>query len=66
MKCRICNTDYYYGNQLEPDEPCWCGSMSSSKPVGWDEKFMAFRYYLADKILKFDEKILKMLLKERL
>lgn len=61
-KCAICQTDYYFGDHLQPDEPCWCGEMCRNfnfEDYPWREylpKIIRFRiinflYRLAEKLI---------------
>lgn len=28
-KCKICDTEYYLSDGIDPEEPCWCREMNN-------------------------------------
>jgi hypothetical protein len=53
-KCKICDTEYYSGDEIDPEEPCWCKEMNNK---GYYD-FHTFMIYIR---LKMFSKLYKML-----
>ena len=54
-KCKICETEYYLGDNIDPDEPCWCREYSTEKIYDLRTFLIHYRikiYYFLYKIIE--------------
>jgi hypothetical protein len=54
-KCKICDTDYYSGDEIDPEEPCWCKEMDCY------HKYYDYHTFMIHYRLKLFSKLYKIL-----